>query len=91
MANTPYQTTGSANFSVPGPVTIGVDTSDTLGFFGGTPAAKQGGSALSTLSIATITSTTPYGFASKADADSVVNQVKAITAALAAYGIIKQA
>ena len=51
----------------------------------------QGGAALATLSIGAITATTPYGFASKADGDALVAQVEALTAALAAYGIIKQA
>jgi len=91
MSATPYTTTStSANFSVPGPVDVAISTSDYLGFFGTAPVALQGGSALATLSIGAITATTPYGFASKADGDALVAQVEALTAALAAYGIIKQ-
>lgn len=90
MSNTPYVTTStSANFQVPGPVDVAISSSDYLGFFGTTPVALQGSSALATLSIGTI-ATGAYGFATKADGDAVVNQVKALTAALAAYGIIKQ-
>lgn len=91
MSATPYTTTSSsANFSVPGPVDVAISTSDYLGFFGTAPVALQGGAALATLSIGAITATTPYGFASKADGDALVDQVKAITAALVAYGIVKQ-
>jgi hypothetical protein len=91
MANTPYNTTATANFQIPGPALIGTASTDYIGFFGTTPVAKQGGTALATLSLGTITNTTPYGFASKADGDALVAQVKALTAALVAYGIVKQA
>ena len=40
------------------------------------------------LNISAITSTSPYGFASKADADAVVQQLKDVVAALKALGII---
>ena len=92
MANTPYVTTSaSANFQVPGPVDVVVSTGGYLGFFGTDPVALQGGSALATLSLGTLTATTPYGFASKADGDALVAQVEALTAALVAYGIVKTA
>ena len=75
MANTPYVTTSaSANFQVPGPVDVAISSSDYLGFFGTSPVAKQGGSALATLSLGTLTATTPYGFASKADGDALVDR-----------------
>lgn len=90
MANTPYQTTSSSANLLPGPCDVGASSSDTIGFFGTTPVAKQGSSALATLSLGTITSTTPFGFASKADGDALVAQVQALTAALVAYGIVKQ-
>ena len=90
MSATPYTTTSSsANFSVPGPVDVAISTSDYLGFFGTAPVALQGGSALATLSIGAITATNPYGFASAADGEALVAQVKALTAALVAYGIVK--
>ena len=92
MSATPYTTTStSANFSVPGPVDIAISSSDYLGFFGTTPVAKQGGSALATLTFTTITATGGYGFVSAAEGNALAAQVKALTAALAAYGIIKQA
>lgn len=91
MSATPYASTFNAYFLVPGPVVVGASSSDTIGFFGTAPVAKQGGAALATLSLGAITNTTPYGFASKADGDALVAQVEALTAALVAYGIVKQA
>lgn len=90
MSSTPYQTTSGSYYFDPGPRVIGAST-DTLGFFGlATPVVKQGSSALATLSLGSITSSSPFGFASKADGDALVDQVKALTAALVAYGFIKQ-
>ena len=79
--------------SVVGPdISVGSASTDKLGFFGlAAPVVKQGGSALATISISALTASSPYGFASAADGNLVVNQLKAITAALAAYGIILQA
>ena len=89
MSNTPYTTTSSSANLLPGPCDVGASSSDTIGFFGTTPVAKQGSSALATLSLGTI-QTSGYGFATKADGDALVAQVEAITAALVAYGIVKQ-
>lgn len=82
MTSTPYQPSST--------VYLNALTDDKFGVLGTTPVAKQGGAACATLSLGTITNTSPYGFASKADGDALVAQVKDITAALVAYGMIKQ-
>lgn len=85
MANTPYITSTSSSFGVPGPVIIGASATDTVGFFGTTPADQRSSSAQ-----AEITATTgTYGFASYAQVTAMINQVKEIAATLTELGLWK--
>jgi hypothetical protein len=60
---------------------------DTLGFYGVTPVAKQSGAALATIAITSAT-TGGFGFTTSAQAMALVDQVKAITSVLKAVGIL---
>lgn len=68
---------------------LGQSTSDKVGFFGTTPVALQGGTALATITVTISTADTGFGFATSAGFNALVAQVEAIRAALAAYGIVK--
>jgi hypothetical protein len=67
----------------------GQSTSDLVGFYGTTPIAQRSGSAQAAVGTTASTTTTPFGFATSTQADSIVTLVNEIRAALVAVGIIK--
>lgn len=69
-------------------IQLGDSSSDTLGFYGATPVARTAAGALATLSTLTPMQTSPFGFSTSAQLNSVVDQLKAITAALVANGLL---
>lgn len=90
MSNTPYVTTSTSNVTTTAsPAQMGANTTDSIAFFGATPTTRRAASTQATLSIGTITNSSPYGFASQADGNAVVNQVKEIAATLTALGLWK--
>ena len=92
MASVPYATTATILNTVAGPTaTLGGAITDFVGFYGEAGCAQRALAAQGTLSISAITSSTPYGFASKADADALLAQVAEIVATLTATGLWKGA
>ena len=95
MASTPYVTTSTlTTVLAPAPI-VGESASDTVGFYGNTGVAQTnaaitntGFNTLPSTVLSGLTATTPYGFDTLADAQALVNQVKALTAALVAVGLI---
>ena len=61
--------------------------SDSIGFYGVTPVARQSGAALATIAITSATAG-GFGFTTSAQAMALVDQVKAITSVLKTAGIL---
>ena len=59
------------------------------GFYGATPIVQRTGATQAAVVTTAATSTTPYGFASAAQADAIVTLVNELRAALVALGMIK--
>jgi hypothetical protein len=68
---------------------IGQSTADKIGFHGVTGTAQRSGAAQATLSITLTASATCVGFTTTAQAQTLLNQVEEIRAALVAKGLIK--
>lgn len=70
---------------------VGGAVTDKLGFYGATPIVQRVGAAQTAVATTGATNTTPYGFASAAQADAIVTLANELRAALVAVGIIKGA
>lgn len=70
---------------------IGTATSQKLGFWGATPIVQRVGAAQAAVATTGASNSTPYGFATAAQADAIVTLVNELRAALIAAGIIKGA
>lgn len=69
---------------------LGQSTADLIGFYGTTPVAQQGGTALATVTQVTIaTLTSGFGFATSAGFNNLFAQVEAIRLLLVNYGLGK--
>ena len=60
-----------------------------IGFFGATPVVQPSGSAQAQVSTAAATNSSPYGFATAAQANGVITLLNALQAALVNLGLIK--
>lgn len=68
---------------------IGTSVSQKLGFYNATPVVQPSGAAQAAVVTTAATQSTPYGFATQAQADNLVALVNALRAALVATGIVK--
>jgi hypothetical protein len=69
---------------------LGQSATDKISFFGGTPIAKQGGTAMVVPTVAyTVQGSSPFGFSTSADFIAFVAQVRAMADALVKYGLMK--
>lgn len=89
MANTPYITSVTANFQVPGPVDVALSATDYLGFYGATPVVQRASAAQAAPTVGTITSSSPFGFQTKAYGDALIATVNEIVATLTGLGLWK--
>lgn len=69
----------------------GGSTSQKFGFYNATPIAQRAGAAQAAVVTTAATQTTPYGFATQAQADNLVALANELRAALVALGLIKGA
>lgn len=70
---------------------LGIDATTKVGCYGATPVIQRAGAAQAAVTTTAATSTTPYGFATAAQADAIVTLVNELRAALVAFGPIKGA
>lgn len=70
---------------------LGQSTDDLISFYGVTPVAQQAGSAQAAVTTTAATSTTPFGYATAAQADGVVSLLNEIRQSLVDIGLIKGA
>ena len=69
---------------------LGQSATDKIAFFGGTPIAKQGGTAMVVPTVAyTVSPTAGRGFITSAAFNAFVAQVRAMADALVKYGLMK--
>lgn len=69
---------------------IGQSATDTLAFFGGTPAAQRSGSSQAAVGTASATQlTTAWGFTTATQANGIVTLVNEIRATLDAHNLFK--
>ena len=68
---------------------IGTSTSQKLAFYNATPIVQRSGAAQAAVGTTAATQTTPYGYATQAQADAIVTLVNECRAALVALGLIK--
>ena len=68
---------------------IGTSTSQKVGFYNATPIAQRSGAAQDAVVTTAATQTTPWGFATQAQADSIVTLVNELRAWAVAQGFIK--
>ncbi len=68
---------------------IGPNTTYKLGFHGATPTVQRAGAAQAAVVTTAATSTTPFGYATQAQADAVVALVNELRAAMVEKGFIK--
>jgi hypothetical protein len=68
---------------------IGTAAAQLLAFHGATPVAQRAGAAQAAVDATASTQTTPYGYASQAQADGVVTLLNEVRGALVEKGIIK--
>lgn len=69
-------------------VMLGQSATDKVGEYGVTPVAQRAGAAQAAVTTTAATSTTPYGYATSAQADAIVTLVNELRAALVARGTI---
>lgn len=89
MSSTPYTTTDTGIFNELPNGMVGTATTSLVGFHGTAPTAQRSGAAQAAVITTSATSSTPYGFATAAQADAIVTLVNELRAALVAKGIIK--
>lgn len=70
---------------------IGSAASQKLGFLGATPIVQRVGAAQAAVVTTSATNSSPYGFATGAQADAIVTLVNELRAALVAFGLISGA
>lgn len=70
---------------------IGTAADQKLGFFNATPIVQRAGAAQAAVVTTGATNSSPYGFATAAQADAIVTLVNELRAALVAFGLIKGA
>lgn len=70
-------------------VKIGLSTTDKLAFHGSDPVAQRSGSAQAAVVTTTATNSTPYGYATSAQANAIVTLVNELRAAMVEKGLIK--
>lgn len=68
---------------------IGTSTSQKFAFHDATPVVQRSGSAQAIVSVASATQTTPWGYASQAQADGIITLLNELRAALIEKGLIK--
>lgn len=68
---------------------VGTATGQKLGFHNATPVVQRAGAAQAAVVTTAATQTTPYGFATQAQADALVTLVNELRAALVEKGLIK--
>ena len=74
----------------PDGVRLGQSTSDKISFFGTTPAVKQGGSALATITLTTIaTLDSGFSFKTSDGFNQLIAQVEALRLLVVNYGLGK--
>jgi hypothetical protein len=67
---------------------IGTTSSDKFGFYGATPIAQRSGASQAAVTTTAATSTSPFGYATAAQADAVVTLVNELRAWAVAQGFI---
>lgn len=70
---------------------VGTAITQKLGFFNATPIVQRAGAAQAAVVTTGATNSSPYGFATAAQADAIVTLVNELRAALVAFGLIKGA
>lgn len=70
---------------------IGTAITQKLAFFNSTPIVQRAGAAQAAVVTTAATQTTPFGYATGAQADAIVTLVNELRAALVAFGLIKGA
>lgn len=68
---------------------VGTATTQKLAFHGATPVAQRAGAAQTAVGTTAATQTTPWGFASQAQADGIITLLNELRAAMVEKGIIK--
>ena len=68
---------------------IGTEITQKIGFWNVSPISQRSGSAQASVITTASTQTTPFGYATQAQADAIVTLVNELRAALVAIGIIK--
>lgn len=68
---------------------IGRSTSEKIGFYGVTPVAQRANAAQAAVATTAATNTTPYGFSTAAQADSLVSRINEIRTVLVNVGLMK--
>ena len=89
MSATPYVTSATANFEVPGPVDVALSATDLLGFYGATPVVQRASSAQVAPTVGTLTSSSPFGFQTSAYGNALIATVNEIVATLTGLGLWK--
>ena len=79
-----YRTDGNVDGTV-----IGQSASELVSFHAATPVAQRSGAAQAAVVATGSTNSSPYGYATAAQADAIVTLVNEIRAALVAKGLIK--
>jgi UDP-N-acetyl-D-mannosaminuronic acid transferase (WecB/TagA/CpsF family) len=75
----------NVDYGSPDGALFGETSSSKIGFYGTTPAVQ--GAALTTLTTASSTTATPFGYTTAAQADAIVAAINTITAKFTALGL----
>lgn len=70
-------------------VSVGQSATDKVSVYGVTPVVQRSGSAQAAVTTTAATSTTPYGYATLAQANAIVTLVNELRAAAVDFGMIK--
>ncbi|HEX5320433.1 MAG TPA: hypothetical protein VFW46_14820 [Stellaceae bacterium] len=87
MAMTTSNKRQLSNGSADGNV-LGQSETDLIAFYGATPVAQRSGSAQAAVTTTTATTTSPWGFATSAQANAVITLVNELRATLVQNGMI---
>ena len=88
--STPKKFRSASNLLLPTTGTkLGTAASQKLGFFNATPVVQPSGAAQAAVVTTAATQTTPWGFATQAQADGIVAELNALRTALVALGLLK--
>lgn len=84
MSSTPYNTQNTVKAAE-----LGASATDVVSFYGETGTAQRASAAQAALNIDAITSSSPFGWKDKADADATLALLEEIRATLVAVGLMK--